>query len=538
MKSLALKAIYGYSNRAENKETMSQGEAGKLKQVAKGGAVFTFGTMSAYLLKLVIGILVIRYIAVSEYGLISFGYVLANIVAVVGSLGLRNSLPRLIAQKRQERASPESVGEVSGTGLLLMALGTGGLSFAFYGMADVISIWLDKPGLETVLRAFAFLIVPLALLQGLTATFQGRQQARPKALFEDIAVHVARFLLVVMTMAIGLRFQGILAAYVASIWIGFLMFAAYALFWAKKSGVFRVNMNIAMGMLAFSMPLLGVGLVNRLTDWVGTLLLGLYQTAEQVALYMAPSRLQILLLVPMMALGFIYTPIATRLHVSNNHSELKRLYQSGTKWVVVFTLPLALYFVIDAEYIVTLLFGSEYAPSAVVLQIISLGYAVHSIMGPNVATLVSCGRPKYVLYGSMAASGAAITLGYLLIPDYGAVGAAVASATALIVSNVIASTMLYRQTEVHALNAKFVVMVMLLIVCSAGLYYVGIIPSADNHVGHAGLLAGVYVFALMLPLAIGCLDDMDFEMLGSMERRLTGKNVLSDRLRRHSIGTK
>ncbi|BCO32015.1 capsular polysaccharide biosynthesis protein [Thiohalobacter sp. COW1] len=517
---------------------MKQGEAGKLKQVAKGGAVFTFGTMSAYLLKLVIGVLVIRYVAVSEYGLISFGYVLANIMVVVGSLGLRNSLPRLIAQKRQERASQASIGEVSGTGLLLMALGSGILSFVFYGLADAISSWLNKPGLETVLRAFAFLIVPLALLQGLTATFQGRQQARPKALFEDITVHVARFVLVVMTMVIGLRFQGVLAAYVASVWIGFLMFVVFALTREKKSGIFRINMNIAKGMLAFSIPLLGVGLVNRLTDWVGTLLLGMYQSAEQVALYMAPSRLQILLLVPMMALGFIYTPIATRLHVSSNHSELKRLYESGTKWVVVFTLPLAMYFVIDAEYIVTLLFGREYAASAVVLQIIALGYAVHSIMGPNVATLVSCGRPKYVLYGSMAASGAAIALGYLLIPEYGATGAAVASTAALITSNMIASALLFRQTGVHALNARFGVMVMLLVACCAVLYFVGMMPAADNHFGHAGLFVGVYAFALVLPVAVGCLDSMDFEMLGSIEKRLTGQSGLSGLLRRYSIGAK
>ena len=505
-------------------------KSGAMKSMARGGAVFSAGSIAGMLLKFVMGVVVIRAIAKADYGLVSLGYVIANILVLLSSLGLANGVPRFIARLREHRAGHAAVGNVAGTSLVA-AVATGLVfSVLLYTSADLIAASMAKPELAIVLRAFAFMVLPLALIQGLVAVFQGIQMVKPRAVYQDIAVNGLRLFLVLILLFLGFRMQGVLVAYVASVWGALLLFIIYARRTLPSRMTTGVNRQVFGELLLFSLPLLGVGVINRMTTWAGTMILGAASTAENVALYNAASRLIVFLMVPMTAMGFVFSPVASRYAARGDIAGIKDLYTSASKWITLLTFPVAMYFIIEAHFIVTLLFGDVYADAAPVLMVLSVAYLLHVAVGPNGATLIALGYPKRLLGSAAIAAVVAVTACALLIPKYGSVGAAIGTMLALMASNLYLSVLLYRQAGVHPLAKEYVRPVAFVLFISV------LFATVAKLTPHGGIASALIfpvlvIAAIVAPLITRSLTEVDLDMLESLERRLVGRTVVNGRLR-------
>ena len=68
-----------------------------LKAIAKGTGLVFIGTVLGTLLGLILRVIVVRYITPSEFGLLSLGLVIVNILITISCLGFRNGVPRYIS---------------------------------------------------------------------------------------------------------------------------------------------------------------------------------------------------------------------------------------------------------------------------------------------------------------------------------------------------------------------------------------------------------------------------------------------------------
>ncbi len=508
---------------------MTQDTSKNLKTVAKGGVLFGAGSLGASFLKFLTGVIIIRLLEKNEYGLISLGYVLVNVVALVSSLGMNAGVSRLIARARedQKQFNPKII---ANTSLQIRGVLGISLSIILYNCAGELSRWLSKPDLEYVLQVFSFLVFPLVMIQGLTAIFQGYQKSKPKALFQDLAIDSIKLILVGVMVFIGMHFHRLLFIYVAATWLAFICYLIYSLNNLNIFNTLSFNKNIWTNILLFCLPLLGVGLINNFTPWIGTMILGFTNPASEIAIYNAPQRLTVLLHLPLSALAFIYTPTATRLYTQNDSSELKELYVSTTKWASVFTLPIALYFLIDAEYIVTLLFSTKYENAANVLRVFSIGYLFNTMAGPSAMTLISTGNTKFVFWSSLVALLVSLSLGLSLIPTFGAIGASCASMAALLMSNIFLLCLLIKKNGIYPLSRDNFNSVAIALSALFTLALFLLIFKPSGHILHGIVFVTVVTASFVIPLLSGVFDSSDIAIIKAVEQRIFKRNLVASRL--------
>ncbi len=73
-----------------------------LRKVAKGGVLFSVGSFGSTLLHFVTGIIVIRMITRSDYGLIALGTTVVTMLSLLSMLGFKTAVPRFLAKYRAQ----------------------------------------------------------------------------------------------------------------------------------------------------------------------------------------------------------------------------------------------------------------------------------------------------------------------------------------------------------------------------------------------------------------------------------------------------
>jgi O-antigen/teichoic acid export membrane protein len=131
----------------------------------------------------------------------------------------------------------------------------------------------------------------------------------------------------------------------------------------------------------------------------------------------------------MFTFGLLFAPLAARLHARNDEEGIRDLHWQSAVWIAVLTFPVfALTFCVADDTIETL-FGERYASSGQYLAILSLGYYVGASLGFNDTTLLVYGKVRYLMVCNIAAAVTSVILNVALIPPFGALGAAVATAS-------------------------------------------------------------------------------------------------------------
>jgi O-antigen/teichoic acid export membrane protein len=133
--------------------------------------------------------------------------------------------------------------------------------------------------------------------------------------------------------------------------------------------------------------------------------------------------------------GTLFTPLAARLFARGDSRGVDHLYWQTAIWIAVLSFPIFVTTFSLAEPVTLLLFGDAYRDSAVILAILSLGHYVNAATGMNGLTLKVYGKLKYVFILNLATLVVTIGVNLLLIPTYGALGAALGTTTTLIVHN-------------------------------------------------------------------------------------------------------
>jgi O-antigen/teichoic acid export membrane protein len=137
-----------------------------------------------------------------------------------------------------------------------------------------------------------------------------------------------------------------------------------------------------------------------------------------------------------MAINQLFPPIASRLFSERNFEELERVYSVTARWAFTFTLPLALVVAIyDVE--ILKLFGSEFVAGGNVVLLFAIGRTISSAVGPTGYLLMMTDNQYYSMLNQWLLGVLNIALNYVLILEFGLIGAAVATVVVLILINFI-----------------------------------------------------------------------------------------------------
>ena len=451
-------------------------------QAARGGAIRAGGYALATLLALLSAPLMIRHLGVEDYG----RYVtIMSVVAVVAGLtdaGINTiALREYTAQVGDERRAV--MRDLLGIRLVLTVAGIlAGVAFTLAAGYDSVLV------AGTLAAGFALLLQSLQTLLG--ASLQGELRFG-WITFTEVLRQVLFVAFVVALVVAGAELGPFFLAQIPAFAVTLVLTA-----WLVR----RIMPLVPAFRVGRWWPLLRVTLayavavaLNAAYFRIAILVLSLLGTERETGYFATAFRvIEILIVVPALIIGAAF-PILVRA-ARDDHERLdyaaRRLVEVGVVIGTWFALGLFL----AAEPIITVLAGDESDPSVELLRIQSFALIATFLIVAGGYVLLSLHRHRTTLVVNVAALATSLVLSVVLIPPYGATGAAIAvlAAELVLAASVLGAVVRLRPAVAPSLRRAPAILAAGVV---AGL--VGLIPGLPDVV--AAILA-LLVFPLLLVL--------------------------------------
>lgn len=297
------------------------------------------------------------------------------------------------------------------------------LAVAVYVLMLAGALLTRSDGARTAYIAIAGLSLFTGAITGaLSSMFNAREEMRVTALF-GVLSSVCTALFVLAALAAGF---GLLGVFVGATLANLPPLLYLLRRWRERMGRpgLAVDLRFWRVALGRSLPyaLLGViGLVYFRTD---ALLLTWMKGTEATGIYTAAYRLlDAVTDVPGVIVAAMF-PTLARLHVESK-AKVRKTYLGALVTLTLLGLPVLVGMVLFARPAIDLLYGEEFAESAVVLQLLAVAVFLIFVDTANTMVLYASDNLRPVVLLSLVTMTANILLNLALIPAYAERGAAV-----------------------------------------------------------------------------------------------------------------
>ncbi|MEL6646878.1 MAG: oligosaccharide flippase family protein [Pseudomonadota bacterium] len=428
------------SGDATMKEALSQAKIAFVLRVLGAGLAFLFTSAVA------------RLLGAEGAGLYFMALSVMMIAAVIGRLGLENTLLRFIAANLATGAPERSMGAFA-MGMRWTVIATAALGTAVFVLAPVMAGTLfDEPAVLGPLRVLALGIVTFSLLTTLSFALKGLKKVGAASLVAGV-MHPAIGLLIIVPMTAWYGATGAAAAYLT----GTLAAAILgAIFWRRyTAGIVPARHPAphfeAEALRKSARPLWVGQIVSRgLIPWAPVFIMGIWASAADTAVVGMGSRIALLIAILLQAVTAAVSPHYARLHATGELGKLARMMRRFSLLLTVAASPLFLIMVLFPTQIMSL-FGEGFETGGAVLAILAVGQIVNTACGSVFAVLSMSGHERDVRDTTLVTAVTLIIACFVLIPPYGAVGAAMAMAGSIIVNNLLALVQVRRRLGIIAI---------------------------------------------------------------------------------------
>jgi O-antigen/teichoic acid export membrane protein len=405
-----------------------------LHQVAKGAGLLFIGTFFVYIIKFIYRIIVSRYLGPADYGLLSLGDGIFNIISLIAMLGLSSGgavkfISHYLGEKRLEK--------VKGTILTTFKI-TIPFSILVAGITIVFSQYIaigifNKKALIPIIVIFS-VAIPFYVFANLCANIFiafGKIKYRNylTALTRPITSIILVSLIIILKgnvfhIAMAFLISHILPSFLGSYLLEFKTFSVI------KSKI-KAKYNLKE-VLTFSLPIFLSGFFLAMMGWIDSFFLGALKTISDVGIYNVALSLVSTLIIFISAFGKIFFPISSQLYAQKKYSQINKTYSSISRWLFMLSFPVFLIILFMSKEILKIVFGPAYESGTIVLQILIFAYFIKAIMGPAPEALMTLNKTKLLFYINSGVAILNMIFNYLLIPWLGIAGAAIATSIAVV----------------------------------------------------------------------------------------------------------
>lgn len=174
--------------------------------------------------------------------------------------------------------------------------------------------------------------------------------------------------------------------------------------------------------------LVAVNLAIEIYTLVDVTMLGSLTDKATVTIYSYGSKIHKILLQIITSFTIVIVPRITYYYGQKQYEEMSKVLYKALKVIIVLALPLIAGIYVTADKIFVLLYGDDYIGSAYVLKILCIGLLISPagyLLGSRILLII--GNEKKMMFVVMAGAITNVILNYVLIPVYGASGAAFTS---------------------------------------------------------------------------------------------------------------
>lgn len=426
----------------------------------RGSSLLLVGSVLASGVDFIAQVLLVRYLAKSEFGSWSYALAIVVLFASLAQFEMRQVVARFVPRYLGRGETDKLRGAI---GLAIgVVLGLGGI------IAVAIIVAVSSTGIrptsdpETLrlLVLVAFLIPIQALDSLFTGLFAAFGASRTIFLRQSVLAPGLRLAVVGALILVRADVTFLAVAYMGATLVGVLLYVVAFSRVLRTAGALQpaafVRSQIpAREMFSFAVPLLTSTLVWILMESSDAVLLGYFFDSEAVANFRVVLPMARMNQLVAATFGVMYLSLAAEAHERDDRAELHDLYWRTALWMTILTFPILLLTFSFAPSITAGFYGDAYRSSAPLLALLAIGYFFHTALGFNGVTLRVHNRLRYmvVVDSSMAIVNVGVNL--LLIPRLGPLGAAVGTSGTLILHNVLKQVGLWKYTSIGAFHRPF-----------------------------------------------------------------------------------
>lgn len=381
-----------------------------------------FGLGTSFLIVLVIS----RFFGVVNYGSYSLTFTIAQAAAMIFGLGIPNALIMLTGNKNFNEIQAK---KLLFKGLKITLFFSIIPSVLFYSCSNYIaSALFHNTSLNHFFEIVAFTIPFFILHELFLYYFISVKKFISYNIFMFVLPNLFLiFFLFLFKFMSKTDYYTFLAFTLSIIGIVLIEFI-----WVYESKIRKTpNVISTKALIQTASPMLFSGLLLYLLNWTDVIMLGIMTNEEQVGVYNIAYKISSVGFLVIISISTIITPKIAELYGNGNLKELKKLVHTSTRLISILTIPLVLLLVIGSESILSF-FGENVIVGSPTLIIVSVG-VLFSAMAGNVDQILNMTNNQIVLRNiTIFSFFINIIFNYILIPNYGIIGAAIAS----LISNV------------------------------------------------------------------------------------------------------
>jgi O-antigen/teichoic acid export membrane protein len=498
----------------------------EMGQISRHSGIFFAGTIFTAALGYFFRIYLARVLGPEPLGVYALGMTVVGLLGLVGGLGLPWAASRYVAVYRTEGKSRE-MWTFLFYAVLVLLLVNGVLALGMLAARRPIATFYHSAALDGVMPYFAILLIAGVLGNFFGQVLIGHKEVARRTVLSNFVAGPATMLVTVAVLTRKPGLHGYVSAQVFGVMFGMVLMGWAGWTLTQKQGKFslaspsQVNRTIA----SFSLAAFAMDLQGFVTGQVDKVMLGSFLSVREVGVYATAAILVAFIPILLQSVNQIFAPTIAELHVKGQHEVLERLFQTLTKWILGFTLPLVFVIVLCARPLMRI-FGADFESGWPVLVIGALGQLVNCGTGSVGYLLLMSGNERKLIRLQFGMALVMVILTLVLVPRWGITGAACAAGAVNVGMNVWSLYEVKKSLAMTPYNATYRrLLPAVLAMAAATLVILKVTKGWRFEWTGIGLgLLGAYAVFIVVALVSG-LDSDDKLVVEAVWRRMRGAAV-------------
>lgn len=376
-------------------------------------------------------VLITRFFGVGTFGNYSLVFALSQIIALLFTLGIPNTLIKIIGNHNFSFLQAKRLLIKGLKGALIFSIIP--VLFFYFGSEILSQTVFHNPQLINYFL-IAAIAIPLFIMHEIFLYFLiATKNFMKYNLFMFVIPNLLLIVFIYIFFNADKNNHYTFIAYALAILITVLLEAA-TIFELKPQ---KETISIStVELIKTASPLLFSGLFLYLLNYTNVILLGIMTNDEQVGIYNIAYKIGSVGFLVIVSVSTIITPKMAELYGQGNISQLKKLTHNSTRLIAVLSLPIVLVLILFSNYILSF-WGTEVVVGSTTLIIVSIGVLFSAIAG-NVDQILNMTENQHILRNiTIFSFFVNLILSYVLIPNYGIEGAAIASLITNVLINIL-----------------------------------------------------------------------------------------------------